>query len=121
MQIYFKNIGNELAPDVQEAIEQKLLKLSKYVTEGKYEARLTVEVKKDSSARNSPSEWQAELNLDILGDHFNSMASSDTADKAIMAAGHDMTTELKRARAKTRSVNRRKGFFWKLFSTSKDA
>ncbi|MES2225297.1 MAG: HPF/RaiA family ribosome-associated protein [Patescibacteria group bacterium] len=109
MNIHFKNSGEALPSALVDRIQKKLTKLGKFITERNYEAQIFVDVRRESGANTSDKMWRAALNLDLAGDRFNASEAADTPEKASELAIRELTSELRKAHAKSRSESKRGG------------
>ena len=116
MEIYFKKLPSEISERTREKAERNLQKLSRLVKEGNYEARVEVEVVRESSSHTSPNEWKAGINLDVGGDRINSSARGKTGEKALSNATQELKAELKRIKEKSDSNLKRRKSVWKFFA-----
>ncbi|MDB5245452.1 MAG: hypothetical protein JWN90_557 [Parcubacteria group bacterium] len=109
MNIHFKNSAEGLSQQLIDRAEKKILKLDKFITERNYEAQVFVEVRKESSANSSSKLWQTSIHIDLAGERINAEAMSDTAEKSTDKAIGELSSELRKARTKSRSVAKRGG------------
>lgn len=116
MDISFKNTEDTLTPKLQVRVEDRLKKLAKLLPEKGTLARAEFELRRNSSANHSERKWEAVLNVDSAGDRFNSSAKADVEELAADKSIEEMRDVLIKKNNKERSVSRREGKFWKIFS-----
>ncbi len=109
MNIHFKNPPEGLSDALVDRMEKKILKLDKFIAERNAEAQVFVEVRKESGAHSSNKMWQTAIHVDVGGSRINAEALGDTPEKSTDKAIEELAGELRKARAKSRSVAKRGG------------
>lgn len=120
MEIKFKNAENIISSELVARVEDRLQKFSKLLPDEGNGARAEFELRRNSSDHNSQKKWEALLNVDVTGNRFNSGATGETEELAADQAIEEMKDVLLKKANKERSIERRKGSFWKMFSRKQD-
>lgn len=113
MNTHFKNTDQALTLALERRAEQKLAKIARYIDEGTFEAQAFVTVAKATGAHQSGDVWEASINVDTKGDRYNASAVRDTAGKALDASLIELANELRKARAREKTLARKEGGIWK--------
>lgn len=115
MQIQFKNTDGALVPELQELVEQKLLKLSMLADAPGSPANAVFSLERSVGAQHTGDVWEASITIDSNGTRFYTSELADAPRKASEKVVKEIRTELKKARGKQQALLKREGSFWKRF------
>jgi len=104
MNIIFRQGSEELSDALITRAQKKITGLSRFMSEGTFEALVYVDVERESGSQSSESLWRASINVDLAGEHLNAVATGNTPEKATDLAIKDMKRELRRAKGKERAI-----------------
>ena len=119
MEIQFKHSEDTISQGLTLRIEDRLQKLAKFVSDDEREVRAEFELHRDSSDHHSDKKWQASLTVTATGKSVTSTAAGETEDIASDRAIEEMREVLLKKNNRIRSIERKRGMFWKLFSREK--
>ncbi len=109
MEIHFKGTNYDLPPNVSEFARGKIGGLKKHIKRGDEEARVYVELGKETEAHQSGRIWRAEINFDIKGERYRAVALEESIEVAIDRAVNELGSELSRARERKQALARKGG------------
>ncbi len=109
MEITFKGTQYDLPQKVTERASSKLQTLKKFLGSSADVAIAYVELGKETNAHQSGDIWFASVRIAFAGQSYTARALEDSIETAIDRVVNEMSTELKRARHRDRSLFRKGG------------
>lgn len=109
MQIQFKGTNYDLADDMTTLTERKLQSLKKFLGKPEKPAQVYVDLGMLAEAHANGDAWYAETNIDIDGTRFNAKAEAKTLRNAVEKMTKELATELRAAKKKRETANRKAG------------
>lgn len=109
MQIHFKGTNYELPASVTSLARRKVEALTKYLGQGKENARAYVDLGKETEAHQNGKIWRADINFDVDGNRFYAKAVDDSIEKAIDQSSSDLARELQTFRKRQQSLVKKGG------------
>ena len=109
MHIQFKGTNYDLADDMTGLTERKLQGLKKFLGKPEKPAQAYVDLGMLAEAHTNGDAWYAETNLDVDGTRFNAKSEAPTLRSAIEKMTKELGTELRGAKKKRETANRKAG------------
>lgn len=115
MEIYFKNTYPGVSKKLIDRTQKKVAQCSKLIDEGQFEAQAYIEIGRASGAHQTGSIWRTTINVDTRGERFHAESVQDTPEKATDRAVSELQNELRKYRARERTLRRQGNSIWKSF------
>ncbi len=107
MNIKFRQGSEELSQKLIDRAQIKIAKLSRFITEGNYEAHAYVDVERESGSQKSDALWRATITMDLAGDRLLATETGSTPEKATDLAVKELKRGLRRSGKKRTDIVRR--------------
>ncbi len=107
MNIKFRQGSEELSQKLIDRAQIKIAKLSRFITEGNYEAHVYVDVERESGSQKSDALWRSTVTIDMAGDRFLATETGSTAEKAVDLSIKELKRELRRSNKKRTDIIRK--------------
>lgn len=109
MEITFKGTQYDLPQKVTERASSKLQTLKKYLGKSSDTAHAYVELGKETNAHQSGDIWFASVRVAFEGQSYTARALESSIDTAVDRVVDEMSTELRKAQQRERSLFRKGG------------
>lgn len=107
MNIKFRQGSEELPQKLIDRAQIKIAKLSRFITEGNYEAHAYVDIERESGSQKSDALWRTTVTMDMAGDRKLATETGNTPEKATDLAIKELKRELRRANKKRTDMIRK--------------
>ncbi len=115
MHIQFKGTNYDLADDMTGLTERKLHTLKKFLGKPEKPAQAYVDLGMLAEAHENGDAWYAETNMEVDGARFHATAEAKTLRNAIEKMTKELGTELRSAKKKRETAQRKAGGRFKEF------